>query len=71
MWRNVTNLPAGLFTVVSCLNEFQNNKFHWLRKGGNIGSMSPHPWFLLLNIKYDDEMFCLNFLSLMLVWQNL
>ena len=50
--------------------------FHWFGKGGKIGSMSPHPWFLLLNIKYDNrtvkaEIFCLNFLNLMLLWQNL
>ena len=32
MWRNVTNLPAGLFTVVSCLNELQ--KISLVREGG-------------------------------------
>ena len=76
MWRNVTNLPAGLFTVASSLNEYKITNFHWFEKGGKIGSMSPHPWFLLLNMKYDDrtvkaEIFCLNFLNFMLLWQNL
>ena len=34
MWRNVTNLPAGLITVVSCLNEYQNIDFSLVREGG-------------------------------------
>ena len=50
----VTNLPAGIISVVSNLNEFFES-IHWLGKGGTIGPMSPHPWFLLLNIKYDDK----------------
>ena len=47
------NLPAGLFSVVSSLNEYICFIFvtHWLGKGGIMGSMSPHPWFLLLKIK--------------------
>ena len=32
---------------------FKIKNFHWFGKGDKIGSMSPHPWFLLLNIKYD------------------
>ena len=48
-----TNLPAGLFSVVSSLNEYICFIIvtHWLGKGGIMGSMSPHPWFLLLKIK--------------------
>ena len=63
-----TNLPAGLFSVVSSLNEYICFIIvtHWLGKGGIIGSISPHPWFLLLKIKYEDntvnaEIFCVNF----------
>ena len=73
-----TNLPAGLFSVVSSLNEYICFIIvtHWLGKGGIMGSMSPHPWFLLLKIKYEDntvnaEIFCVNFFSLIFFWQNL
>ena len=77
-----TNLPAGLFFVVSSLNEYIYTYIcfiivtHGLGKGGIMGSMSPHPWFLLLKIKYEDntvnaEIFCVNFFSLIFFWQNL
>ena len=38
-----TNLPAGLFSVVSSLNEYICFIIvtHWLGKGGIMGSMSP------------------------------
>ena len=73
-----TNLPAGLFTVVSCQNEYIIDimDIHWFGKGGSIGSMSPTPWFLLLKMRYDDktdraEIFSLNFFSFIELWQNL
>ena len=38
-----SNLPAGLFSVVSSLNEYICFIIvtHWLGKGGIIGSISP------------------------------
>ena len=36
--------------ILVCVNLFVTGLLYWLGKGGTIGSMSPHPWFLLLNI---------------------
>ena len=40
-----TNLPAGLLSMVSSLNEYMGfiNVTRWLWKGGIIGSISPPP----------------------------
>ena len=51
MWRNVTNLPAGLFTVVSCLNEYQNIDFSLVREGGQNRVHVPPP--MVSTIKYQ------------------
>ena len=51
MWRNVTNLPAGLFTVVSCLNEFQNNIFSLVWERGQNRVHVPPP--MVSTIKYQ------------------
>ena len=47
----VTNLPAGIISVVS-KSEWIFESIHWLGKGATIGPMSPHPWFILLKMKY-------------------